>query len=132
MRRERRRRAGEERLLPLVNVVFLLLLVFLIAGRIAPPQPFAVTPPPTAQDGAREAGPALVAMAADGRLAFEGGEIARADLMAALAARLAETPALEVSLMVDEAADGAALARLAAEMQALGARTLRLGARAAP
>lgn len=42
------RRAVSENLLPMINVVFLLLIFFLIAAKLAPPEPFELTPPEAA------------------------------------------------------------------------------------
>ena len=39
------RRPARESIIPMINVVFLLLIFFLMTAEIAPPQPFAVTPP---------------------------------------------------------------------------------------
>jgi biopolymer transport protein ExbD len=39
------RRRPQENLLPMINVVFLLLIFFLISARMTPPEPFAVSPP---------------------------------------------------------------------------------------
>lgn len=38
-------RKPEENLLPMINVVFLLLIFFLISARLTPPEPFSVAPP---------------------------------------------------------------------------------------
>jgi biopolymer transport protein ExbD len=40
-----RRRGLEGNLLPMINVVFLLLIFFLISAKLAPPEPFPVMPP---------------------------------------------------------------------------------------
>ncbi|SLN56586.1 Biopolymer transport protein ExbD/TolR [Aquimixticola soesokkakensis] len=41
------RRAREENVIPMINVVFLLLIFFLMTAQIAPPEPFEVDPPAT-------------------------------------------------------------------------------------
>lgn len=89
------RRAAEIGLIPLINVVFLLLVFFMIAGRIGPPDGLDVEPP-----GARAAAPASAAsgasvppvlvLAADGRLALDGAVVAEDGLASALAARVAD------------------------------------------
>ncbi len=40
-----RRRKREENVIPMINVVFLLLIFFLMTAQIAPPEPFEVAPP---------------------------------------------------------------------------------------
>lgn len=49
--RPRTRRRMRESIVPMINVVFLLLIFFLMTAQIAPPEPFEVTLP-TAPDGA--------------------------------------------------------------------------------
>lgn len=64
-----RRRPRGETILPMINVVFLLLIFFLISSRLTPPEPFAVTPPVSAAEGDGDAGFVLF-LAADGQLGF--------------------------------------------------------------
>ena len=70
-----------ESTIPLINVVFLLLIFFMLAGRLSAPMPFEAEPPQSDQE--RRAGQAAVTVyvAADGRLAVgrtetELGELA--------------------------------------------------------
>ena len=54
------RRAGsgldDERLLPLINVVFLLLVYFMLAGALSSPAAFRVDPPKSSEAGSADAG----------------------------------------------------------------------------
>ena len=43
-----RRNAGEERMLPLINVVFLLLIFLILSGRLSSVDPFQTEPPRSA------------------------------------------------------------------------------------
>lgn len=70
-------------LLPMINVVFLLLIFFLIAARLAPPEPFPVTPPKASAE-AQEAGDFALYLGADGRLGFAGEAGGDEDRLAAL------------------------------------------------
>lgn len=121
--------AREANLLPMINVVFLLLVFFLIAARLAPPEPFAVTPPeaaaqdPAAGDFALYLGPA-------GELGFEGALSAAAEgdapVLAALeAARAGYCAAQDCAArpphLLLRADAGAPVARLAALLPQLGA-----------
>ena len=47
-RRPTRKPDSEERVLPLINVVFLLLIFFMLAGRLSEAELFEVTPPESA------------------------------------------------------------------------------------
>lgn len=115
-------RSRGESIVPMINVVFLLLIFFLITARIAPPEPFPVDLPAAAADSPAEGGGALW-LAADGRIAFEGlaGEVAVA--AAASAAREAGEPLL---VRADRASDGATLARLLAALGEAGAAEVRI------
>lgn len=84
--RNRPRPGSDDHLIPLINVVFLMLIFFMVAGSIVAPTPFPVTPPTaTAAPKGDAAGPALV-LAADGRLALDGIVIAPDQLAVRLAA----------------------------------------------
>lgn len=56
--------------LPMINVVFLLLIFFLMSARIAPPAPFAVAPPEAVAEGEAH-GEHTLHIGADGLLAFD-------------------------------------------------------------
>lgn len=82
----KRPRSTEENVLPLINIVFLLLIFFMLAGVLAQNPPFELQAPATAQ--ARDSTQIqrkLFAVAADGRLAFAGQPIERDGLADALA-----------------------------------------------
>ena len=64
-----RRRNGEN-IVPMINVVFLLLIFFLMTAQIAPPEPLEVNPPQS-QDGEQTDGTAILFLSATGGIAFE-------------------------------------------------------------
>ncbi|ETX13429.1 hypothetical protein OCH239_10300 [Roseivivax halodurans JCM 10272] len=75
------RRRPQENLVPMINVVFLLLIFFLMTAQIAPPQPFEVEPPDVAE--AEDAdGTLTVYLSADGQIGFRDvmGDAALASL----------------------------------------------------
>ena len=63
------RSAADSNLLPMINVVFLLLIFFLISARLTPPDPFPVTPPQANMQDIRQGDVALY-LGADGALGF--------------------------------------------------------------
>ena len=106
--RPKPRKAAPESIVPMINVVFLLLIFFLMTSQIAPPDPFSVMPP-TAQDGAAaEIAPVLL-LSASGEIAF--GE-ARGDaaVQAFIAVRAPDGPAPQ--LRADKQTPAARVARL--------------------
>ena len=119
------RRRPAENLLPMINVVFLLLIFFLLAARLVPPEPFAVESPVSRAE--REAlGEFTLFVAADGGLGFR--DVVGAEAMAAAAdARVAlcaevdcAVTAPKLTLRADRALPAADLARLMPRLAALG------------
>ena len=67
------RRPRAESIVPMINVVFLLLIFFLMTSRLAQPDPFEVTPPEAALDTPLEA-QATLYVDKSGKLSFDGFE----------------------------------------------------------
>src|SRR5699024_2604596 len=82
----KRQRSLDDSILPLLNVALQLLILFVVAGVIARHAPFDIILPQTMRTETRSV-PAeqILAIAADGRLAFAGEPIASAELDAILA-----------------------------------------------
>jgi biopolymer transport protein ExbD len=114
-------------LLPMINVVFLLLIFFLISARMTPPEAFPVTPPTAAQAQAAEAdGRFVLLVGLDGRLGYRAA-VEDAALAALAQARVqhcavadcaADPPRL--GLRVDGALPAIDLARILPRVAALG------------
>lgn len=80
-----------ENIVPMINVVFLLLIFFLVSAQIAPPEPFAVIPPKSDIDASAD-GLDTLYIDKDGLLAFGN---ARGDaVFLALAERVNSGPLL--------------------------------------
>ena len=122
----RRRSAEDDSILPLINVVFLLLIFYMLAGRLAASDPLNVAPPRSASEGAADLGEAAVSIAADGRLALDGRIVDETALVAALRDRLAETPGLPVTLKADGQVDSARAVAVMERLRDAGAVRLKL------
>lgn len=92
-----------ENVLPLINVVFLLLVFFMVAGALDSAEPFEITPPQAHLTEDSEGGPGVILLAAGGGLAFSGVEISPADLPQAVATFREETPEVPIRLKADGA-----------------------------
>jgi biopolymer transport protein ExbD len=110
-----RRRRAPEPIVPMINVVFLLLIFFLMSAQIAPPDPFALTLPESA-DGSRAEPADTLYMDAEGTLAFN--EARGEAVLDALAARAAPDAALLIR--ADAGLEARALARLLPQLAARG------------
>lgn len=102
----RRRRARPGDVVPMINIVFLLLVFFMLTATIVPPDPLQVTPP-EAEAEAGAAREAVLHVAADGGLALRAHR--DAEVFAALADWPADQPLV---VQADAALEGAAFAVL--------------------
>ncbi|WP_291729168.1 biopolymer transporter ExbD [Leisingera sp. F5] len=109
------RRPRTESIVPMINVVFLLLIFFLMTSRLAQPDPFEVTPPDAAIEAEPEAAPVLY-VNAEGRMHFDGAEDSEA--LARLAAVSGGSPVLQ--LRADARLEAKALARILRQLAAAG------------
>lgn len=80
-----RPRNEEERILPLINVVFLLLIYVMVAGRLAAVDPFLTVPPRSASEGTTQMNEVVVYVGADGRIALDDAVLNGAELQRAIA-----------------------------------------------
>ncbi|SNR88824.1 ExbD/TolR family protein [Puniceibacterium sediminis] len=121
-------RPRSENILPMINVVFLLLIFFLISARLTAPEPFPVTPPVSTAEGEAE-GEIVLFLAEDGRLGFREFEGEEPVMVALAAARVnfcaqadcadaASRPPLQ--LRADAGVPAAQLARLMPVLGGLG------------
>lgn len=84
---------GENGVLPLINVVFILLVFFLLAGRIAMPEAHDIAPPTSSLAPDTPADPAAIEVTANGDIRYAGAIGDLAAIAHAIAAHAADTPA---------------------------------------
>jgi biopolymer transport protein ExbD len=125
-RRTMRWRDDEERILPLINVVFLLLIFFMVAGRIAAGDRLPVQPPVSQSNSQPAQRDLTVLVAADGRVALDGEEITVQALGAMVARRVESKPGIAVRIKADRAADAAAVVRILGIVQSAGVARAQL------
>lgn len=110
------RRPRAESIVPMINVVFLLLIFFLMTSRLTPPEPFEVEPP-RAEQGADADDTAVLYLSTEGEAGFQEmrGE-------AAIAAFVAENQGREgvPQLRADGGTEATAVARTLRELTAAG------------
>jgi biopolymer transport protein ExbD len=120
----------EERLLPLINVVFLLLIFFMLAGQVASVEPFRVEPARSASDGLPSHPESFMVMGADGRIALDGVLVNEASLAVAVAERVAEREGAEsgpaVRLKADARAEAVRVVGVMEQLRIAGVDRLEL------
>ncbi len=127
---------GDDRILPLINIVFLLLIFFMVAGRLSPAEPFSIEPPRSENGRPGDAQDMLLLIGADGTLALDGSPMEPAGLQAAIAGRLEsygrraalrpEAYAPVVYVKADGGADAAAVVGVLEELRRVGVVRVRL------
>ncbi|MBF53764.1 MAG: biopolymer transporter ExbD [Confluentimicrobium sp.] len=123
-----------ESTVPMINIVFLLLIFFLITAQIAPPAPFAVTPPAASSAAAENSdAPLILHLDAAGTPGFVSPDgPANGDAaLAALAAARAACADCTLTLRADRAAPARTLAALLPRLTAMGFAQVDLATRAA-
>lgn len=119
MKLTRRRRLMEtESVVPLINIVFLLLIFFMVAGELAAPAPFPLEPPQSSSDLASETRDTELFVGADGRLSLDGADVTEGTLVAALGA----TPPEQVRIAADGKVEARLVGRLLAKLKAAGVK----------
>lgn len=117
-------RTQTENTLPLINVVFLLLIFFMVAGRLSESDPFVVTPPFSGSElppGERDI---AVHIDAEGRIALEGKTLTAAELTTEVTRLLPEGGT--VRLKADGAAEAATVVAAMEALRAAGVERLQL------
>ncbi len=100
-----RGRADDQRILPLINIIFLLLIFFMLAGQFSAFEPFPVEPPRSATRQPPETQETTILMDPGGRLALDGVLVDAETLKRSIADRLAAGDTLEVRFKADGMAD---------------------------
>jgi biopolymer transport protein ExbD len=114
------RMAQDRAIVPMINVVFLLLVFFLMTASLTPPPPMEITAP-TAEKPRTDPQPGTLFIDAGGMLAY-GGALGDA----ALAALAADRPMGPLPIHADASYPAADLARLLPQLAALGMTDIRL------
>ena len=95
----------EQRVLPLINVVFLLLIFFMLAGKFMAADPFEVLPPQSASEGLTEPQQVIVAVGADGQLGLDGVVMEEPAVRDAISRHLSDDPDVRIQLRADGRAE---------------------------
>ncbi|MEP3114638.1 biopolymer transporter ExbD [Nisaea sp.] len=121
-----KKKSAVENVLPLINVVFLLLIFFMLAGALEKAELLEITPPETANSGQPDDTTAILLVSADGRISFEDKILERADVVGHLRDYFAQHPDGRLKLKADAQSDAAMVIALIEELRAVGLKELGL------
>ncbi len=120
------RRTPPETIIPLIDVVFFLLVFFMLIGRMDATAPFDVTPAVAITGSDMPGGGVTLAISETGALALDGAAMDRAKAETMLARIVANDPATLIRVNAHHAAELSAVLPLVATVEALGAQDVVL------
>lgn len=116
----------EERVLPLINVVFLLLIFFMLAGKLAATDPFQVEPPRSASEGPPSPHELRVLVGAGGEFALDGEVMAAEQLKRTVAERLGGEAPPKLRVKADARAEATRVVEVMEWLREAGAQRVQL------
>lgn len=116
----------DDRVLPLINVVFLLLIFFMLAGTFAVRDPFDLQPPRSVSEGGDDPDLMVVQVGKGGEIAIDGEVIAPVELEQILQEHSLATKPPAVRIKAHGAATAPAVIDLIARLGDAGIEDLRL------
>jgi biopolymer transport protein ExbD len=126
MRRPQRKPVmSDDRILPLINVVFMLLIFFMLAGRFSATDPFEIDPAKSTSEAQGALEEIVVLIGADGRLALGGEVISEQVLSRRISAAVAEDAPV-VRLKADGRAEAGRVIAVMELIRDAGAGELKL------
>ncbi len=126
LRPRRSRSQGEDRVLPMINVVFLLLIFFMLAGGFTMKDPFELKPPQSISEAADDPDLMIVQFGQNGEVAIDGEIVTLDDLDRLIEARLSTDPPDGVRIKAHGAASAPAVIALFTRLGDAGIDDLRL------
>lgn len=112
--------------LPMVNVVFLLLIFFMLVGRVGPKQELEISPPLSESGQADSGRPLRVEINRSGVIAFDGKVIDTTELIVVVTDLLRQDPSTQLQLKADAGLDANILIRIMETLRLIGVAKLTL------
>ena len=113
-------REEPDNILPLINVVFLLLIFFMMVGALHAIDAFDVQPPTSASEQGVEDGEMVVLIGEDGRLALGEKEVDDLDLQLGISDLLAERPSAVIRIKADGRVEAVRVIEVMEMLEAVG------------
>ena len=111
---------------PLIDVVFILLVFFMLAGAIEPEDPFAVAPPASVSEERGDIQDFVVLVSENGEVALDDRPLERDELTGAVRAALEAQPGALIQLKPDGGADALTIIEIMEEIREAGAEYIVL------
>ena len=121
-----RPKGDEERVLPLINVVFLLLIFIMLAGRLATSDPFRIDPPRSVSDADLQQRKMTVLIGANGRLALDGEIMEQAQIREVVAKGVSRGDTLRVLVKADGQVEAVRAVAVMALLREAGIESVKL------
>lgn len=120
------RRQHPETIVALIDVVFFLLVFFMLIGRLDASAPFAIVPPVGVTGTDLPAGGMTLSISMDGALALDGVAISREGLANAITTQLALTPDMLIRVNADKTTQLSHVLPIVSALEQLGAKDVAL------
>ncbi len=113
-------------ILPLINVVFLLLIFFIMTGALHAVDYFNVNPPSSTSEIPGELDDTVILVGSDGRLAIDNKEVDEVDLQLAVSDKMAAKADTAFRIKADGRVDAARVVEVMELIEAVGVRRVLL------
>jgi len=113
-------------MLPLINVVFLLLIFFIMTGALDAVDFFNVAPPSSSSEVRASPEDTVILVGSDGRIAVDNKELNEIDLQLAMSDKLAAKSGAVVRIKADGRVDAARVVEVMELIEAVGVRRVLL------
>lgn len=120
------RRVAEPSMIPLINVIFLLLEFFMIAGTVAKPDIFPINLPSSSSGHAVEDGPVVLVLSRKGEIAVNDQSVAPDAFYAEIQKQLAGDPERVITVRADAGMQSHRLVDVLDSIKAAGGRNVAL------
>lgn len=111
---------------PLIDVVFILLVFFMLAGAIEPKDAFTIDPAASSSEIRGDIQDFVILVSEDGRIALDDQEISRDELTTVIRAAMIDRPGALIQLKPDGEADAVTVIEVMEEVRNAGAEYLVL------
>lgn len=115
-----------DRLIPMINIVFLLLTFFLVAGTFHAADTLAIDPPQMRTEGVLDANKTTLYLDRDGALAFGAHRVTQENIVATVRDWLAKDPDGELQIQADKAVPAGTILPLLYELKQAGLKNVHL------